>query len=136
MLIREQRSTCPAEAHDTRWAYQRYGCRCPVSVALNTEHNRLANGRRLRIVGTRTNGRAASGAQVDMSRVLEAVAGHRVALNTLELAAALDLYDTNGRSRAEVARRLGCTTRTVTRRRAVRRACPQAVSTVVDRESA
>lgn len=129
-LIRERRDGCPAEAHDTRWAYSRYGCRCPAAVALNSEHNRLANGRRGKpIVGTRTNGRAASGTTVDMSRVREAVAGHKVALNTRELAAALDLYDVNGRSQAEVARQLGCTTRTVARRRAARR-CPQAVSTV------
>lgn len=124
---------CPAPMHDTLWAYTKHRCRCPAAVEANTRRHREVNAKRTPIIGTRQPGRGrVANPRLDMSRVREAVAGQQVELTSRELAAALDLYDRDGRSAAEVARRLGCTTRTVTRHRARRRDCPQAVSTVVD----
>lgn len=117
----QPRSGCLAGLHDTLWAYREHSCRCPAAVEANTERHRRANRRRHPLRGTRPPGRRSIGADVDAGRVAEALAGLHVDLNAAELAAAIDQYDRGGRSAADVARHLGCTTRTVVRHRAARR---------------
>lgn len=120
------RADCPALRHDTAYAYRRYGCRCPAARAIMSHRWARHRSVQQRPRGTQRPGRAGAGTVVDETRVREAVAGLPVALNPLELAAAIAALDDGHRTNRQIARRLGCTERTVQRHRANRRepSCP------------
>lgn len=74
-----------------------------------------------RAAGTQSCGRPGADSEVDQVMLAEALAGHRVPLDRPTLAAALDRLDDGTRSAEQLARRIGCSQRTVQRHRARRR---------------
>lgn len=114
----EKRAGCQAAYHDTRHAYRRWKCRCPVAAAENLEHYRARYPERPRTwrVGNRT----AHTLIIDDTAVHIATSGdyERVAATLtnperLEVMRCLD-----GKvGTAELARRIGRSTRTVERLR-------------------
>lgn len=113
-------TACTARRHGTRWAYRRLRCTCPGSEAERRAHYRQASARRY--IPGRVSNRRGAYAGLDPVAVDRAVGGDRdVPLSRPERRAAIDRLDASGLSAAEIARRLGVTTRTVTRRRAARR---------------
>jgi hypothetical protein len=65
--------------------------------------------------------RGPAGGYLDHVAIKRCLAEHLVPLTPAELHAAIDRLDECGMSAHEIARRLGCSDRTVTRRRAARR---------------
>ncbi len=74
-----------------------------------------------RAAGSQRGGRPRSGARPVRSAVQDALAGRVVALDPASLAVVLDRLDNGSRSAEELARRVGCSQRTVQRHRARRR---------------
>jgi FixJ family two-component response regulator len=77
---------------------------------------------RRRTRGMQPAGRPARLSVPDRDAVADAVAGYRCRLSPVSLAEAIDRLDRGWLSSEEIARRLGCTSRTVQRHRARRRA--------------
>lgn len=75
-----------------------------------------------RASGSQPSGRPRDGAVPDTASVRDALAGRMVALDARSLAVVLDRLDHGSWSAEELARRVGCSQRTVQRHRARRRA--------------
>jgi hypothetical protein len=118
------RDDCDAQQHDSAWAHRRFRCRCPLA----RQAARKARARyplRKPVPGNFPRGRARKDATVDPARVADATAGAVVDLNPRELAAALAAVDVRRgstwvKSAAQIARRIGCSERTVQRHRRAR----------------
>jgi hypothetical protein len=111
-------NTCTASWHGTAHAYRKRRCRCPQAIAAFRKEGRHKAARRCR--SQRRTSLHRTG--YDEIAVVRAVAGDMsVRLTTPELNEAIDRLDRHGRTAEQVARLLGITSRTVTRRRAVRR---------------
>lgn len=108
--------TCPAPRHNSTYAYDRFGCRCPEAV----ERRRHAWRVRYRPKGMFRYPKLHGG--VDPMAVERACAGDRqVQLTKAEMHAAVDELSRLGKSAAQIAIRLGVSPRTVQRYRTATR---------------
>ncbi|SCL16448.1 hypothetical protein GA0074692_0032 [Micromonospora pallida] len=113
---------CPARRHGTASARRHQRCCCPEAIAAAKAANHRGYLSRGYIRGSVSNQRAPRHG-FDEVVVDRAVDGPRPAQMTLpEIHAAIDRLTARGESAREIAKRLGVTTRTVTRQRARRRA--------------
>lgn len=109
---------CVASLHKTTHAYWRRGCRCPEAIAAVRAEGRRKIAKRCRSLHRVS----FSQTGYDEMAVVRAVAGDLAIVLTMpELDEAIDRLDQGGRSAEQIARHLGITSRTVTRRRAERR---------------
>lgn len=102
-------TVCPALLHDTRWAYEHHGCRCPDAVAGN---RCKATARRAL---TRSPGRITPRHDVDIDRVAAAVRGETAMLSAEERRLAVTRLFWTGATAVEMAQQLNVTERTVQR---------------------
>lgn len=108
--------TCAAVRHNTTYAYDRFGCRCPEAV----ERRRHAWRVRYRPKGTFRYPRINGG--VDPMAVERACGGDRdIRLTVAEMRAVIAQLSRQGRSAAQIAIRLGISPRTVQRYRTAMR---------------
>lgn len=110
---------CTAPNHGSRYAFADHRCDCPSA---RRRRRRSCERRRSYVPGRQVN-LAGSRTWFDEIAVERAVGGDRsLILSVPERSAAIDQLDKLGKSATEIAIRLGCTQRTVQRRRAKRRA--------------
>lgn len=112
---------CAAQVHGSWNAYKFHHCRCP-EITARVRRSPSWQHRRSGVRAAVTAGRGAYKGrwEPDDVVVLRVVNGERLQLSVADRQAAIDLLDQQGLSAAEIARRLGCNQRTVTRRRTAR----------------
>lgn len=116
MTARERRAGCPAEIHDTKYAYKKRSCACPAAAAAVRADRAATRSRRAR--GAR---RWGLWRDVDEVAVERAAQGEPLALGIAERQRAVELLTERGRSIQQISELLGVAHYTVTRCRRIMR---------------